>query len=166
MSGPQILKHMMPRDIPLWATYFFSPEGQHYTAWEFDVLVGDPQHPGYHFPPEQIRQALYLNCLKIDAVGWLFSTPTLIECKPKAGLGALGQVDGYQEWYRIIFGIKPRGLIVCEEMSRQVETLCMLKDIQVVRVRPANDATVSQAIAQVRALIQKLSVLPAIQAVA
>lgn len=166
MSSPQILKHMMPRDIPLFATYFSSPEGQHYTAWEFDVVVGDPHDPGTHFPANIRKQALYLNCLKIDAVGWLFSTPTLIECKPKAGLGALGQVDGYQEWYRIIFGVKPRGMIVCEEMSRQVETLCMLKDIIVRKVVPANDLIVSNAIARVRPLIRKLSVLPALLSVA
>lgn len=160
MSRAQILKHMMPRDIPLFATYFLSPEGQHYTNWEFDVLVGDPEIPGSHYPLAQQRQAAYLNSLKIDAVGWLFSTPTLIECKPKAGLGALGQVLGYQRWYEIIFGVKPRGMIVAREMSRQVQTLCLLEDISVRIVEPANDFFVSDAINRVRPLIKKLSILP------
>ena len=160
MSAPQVLRHMMPHDIPLWASYFFSPEGQNYTAWEFDVLVGNPADPGPYYPMSARRQAMYLNALKIDAVGWLFSTPTLIECKPNAGLGALGQVDGYQAWYEIIFGVKPRGVIVCEHMSDQVQTLCLLKNIDVRIVTPANDYQIMRAIDLVKPMIRPLSVLP------
>lgn len=159
------MKHMAPRDIPLFATYLFTPEGQAYTAWEFDVLVGDPEDPGAHYPMNQRRQALYLNSLKIDAVGWLFSTPTLIECKPNGGLGAIGQILSYQKWYQIIFGVKPKGIIVCARMSRQCLTLCILDDIDVRIVQPANDVMVTQANNYVRPLIKPLSVLPQFAAV-
>jgi hypothetical protein len=165
MSRAQILKHMSVNDIPLFATYLFSPEGQTYTAWEFDVLVGNPDSPGPFYPLSQRRQAMYLNALKIDAIGWLFSTPRLIECKPNGGLAALGQIMGYQKWYEIIFGTKPSGVIVCARMSKQIQTLCLLADIQVRIVTPANDLASQQAVDYVRPLIKHLSILPQLQAV-
>ena len=166
MSRAQILKHMAEKDVPLWVTYFRSPEGQAYTAWEFDVLVGDPEEPGPFFPASLRRQALYLNALKIDAVGWFFATPTLIECKPNAGLAALGQIIGYQEWYHLIFGLKPSMMIVCHRMSRQVQTLCIIKEVAVRIVQPSDPYQIDQSIRQVRPLIQVKSILPQFQAVA
>jgi hypothetical protein len=149
VASTQVFRHMMPRDIPVFATYVFSPEGQQYTSWEFDVLVGDPEDPGPFYPANKRRQALYLGALKIDAVGWLFSTPTLIECKPDAGLSAIGQIEGYAKWYQLIFGVYPRKMIVCESMRRQIETICNLLDIQVRIVPPANNLVIDQAIAYI-----------------
>lgn len=165
MAAVQILKHMMPRDIPVWASYFYTPEGQSYTNWEFDVLIGAPRDPGAHYPDSARKQAMYLNALKIDAVGWLFGTPRLIEFKPVAGLGALGQVIGYQRWYQLIFGVKPQAIICCSEMSDQVQTLCLIDDITVRILPPANDYQVMRAIEMVKPLIKKLSILPEIAAV-
>ena len=161
MSRPQIMKHMSVKDVPLFATYLLGEEGQKYTGWEFDVIIGDPVDPGPFYPANQRKQALYLNALKIDAVGWLFGTPTLIECKPNAGCGAIGQVTSYQEWYRIIFGVKPRGVIVCERMPRQIQTLCILQNIDFRIVQPANELVTQQAIDYVRPLIKNLSIIPA-----
>jgi hypothetical protein len=160
MAGPQILKHMMPRDIPLFASYVLTPEGMGYTGWEFDVLVGAPADPGAHFPDNQRRAALYINALKIDAVGWLYNTPRLIECKPDAGCGALGQILGYQRWYSIIFGHEPAMMIICRRMSAQVEHLCNLWDIEVKKVLPASDFDVERAIAYVRDRRVNRSILP------
>jgi len=157
---------MAEKDIPLFATFLFTEDGQRYHHWEFDVLVGDPEDPGPFYPMSQRRQAMYLNSLKIDAVGWFFGTPNLIECKPNGGLAALGQVLGYQEWYRIIFGVKPQGIIVCARMSRQVETLCTINEIKVYRVVPANDVLIQRAIDYVRPRIRNVSVLPSTRAVA
>lgn len=164
MSSPQIMKHMSANDIPLFAAYLFTPEGQSYTNWEFDVLIGDPEVPGAHFPPRQRKQAAYLNSLKIDAVGWLYSTPALIECKPNAGCGAIGQVLSYQKWYRVIFGVAPRMIIVCQRMSRQIRALCDLDAIDYRIVQPASDHQVQNAINTVRPLIKRLSILPEYEA--
>ena len=164
MSRPQILKHMAEKDIPLWTSYFLSAEGQAYTAWEFDVLVGDPEEPGPFFPMSARRQALYINALKIDAVGWFFSTPTLIECKPNASCSAIGQILVYQEWYRLIFGLQPSMMIVCRRMARQVQTYCAIEEIAVRIVEPADTYQITQSIQQVRPMIQVKSVLPQFQA--
>ena len=150
----QIFKHMMPKDIPPFCTYLLSDEGQQYTSWQFDDLVGDPDDPGPMFPMSARRQALYVGALKIDCVGWLFSTPTLIECKPDAGLSAIGQIEGYAKWYSLMYNIYPRKMIVCESMRGQVQTVAELLDIQVRIVQPANIETIERALVYVVPLIQ------------
>ena len=164
MSRPQITKHMFPRDLPVWATYYLSDEGQSYTGWEFDVLVGNPYDPGSFYPPQARRQAIYLNALKIDAVAWFENTPRIIEFKPDAGSGALGQVLVYQEWYRIIFGVRPLGMIVCESMSGQVESICNLLNVQVIQLEPALERDVERATWDVERKIVHRSKLPILSA--
>jgi len=164
MARTQIMRHMAELDTPLFASYFFSPEGQAYTAWEFDVLVGDPEEPGPFFPMSLRRQALYINALKIDAVGWFLNTPTLIECKPNGTSSAIGQLLTYQEWYRLIFGIQPSMLLCCKRISRQIRTMCSIKEIAVRVVEPADEITVARANAEVLPLIQVKSILPQFQA--
>ncbi len=166
MSRPQIAKHMFPRDLPVWATFYRSEEGQQYDGWEFDVLVGNPKDPGSFYPPAQRRQAMYLSALKIDAVAWFLNTPRIIEFKPDAGCGALGQVLIYQEWYRIIFGVKPVGMIVCEEMSDQVESICNLLGVTVIQLPPASPFETEQAEWDVERKIVHRSVLPLMSALA
>jgi hypothetical protein len=154
MSAPQILKHMMPRDIPVFCTYVLTPEGQSFTSWEFDMIVGSPNDPGPMYPMNKRMQALYLNALKIDAIGWFFNTPTVIECKPDAGLGAIGQVDGYANWFRRFFGVLPGKMIVCESMREQVQTIATDHEIQIRIVPPANNLQIEQALRYVTPLIQ------------
>lgn len=150
----QVFKHMMPKDIPVFSTYIFTPEGQSYTSWEFDVLLGDPHDPGPFYPLAMRRQALALGALKVDAIGWLASTPTLIEVKPDATLGAIGQIESYADWFRVFFHVYPRKMIVCESMRKQVQDVCNWKDIQVRIVPPANELTVQRAEIYALPLIQ------------
>ena len=165
MPRNQIMKHMMPRDIPLFASYYQTDEGQAYDAWEFDVLIGDPDEPGAFYPNSARRQAMYLNALKIDAVGWYFATPTLIECKPNAGCGAIGQVLVYQKWYSLIFGTTPSMMIVAQRMPKQIRTMCDMMGITYRIVVPAADYTVNAVTEQIKGKIEKRSVLPLYRAV-
>lgn len=164
MSQPQITKHMFPRDLPIWASYYMSTEGQGYTGWEFDVIVGNPTDPGSFYPPSQRKQAIYLNSLKIDAVAWFADTPRIIEFKPDAGCGALGQVLIYQEWYSRIWGVKPIALIVCENMSEQVESICTFFNVRVLRFAPATVQDLLTAEWQVERKIVHRSSLPLLSA--
>lgn len=164
MSRPQIAKHMFPRDLPVWATYYLSEEGQQYTGWEFDVLVGNPYDPGSFYPPQARRQAIYLNSLKIDAVAWFLDTPRIIEFKPDADSGAIGQVLVYQEWYLRIFGVRPLGLIVCETMSQQVESIATYLDIRVIQLPPSIELVTQQAQWDVERKIVHRSSLPILSA--
>lgn len=164
MSRPQITKHMFPRDLPVWATYYLSEEGQQFTGWEFDVIVGNPYDPGSFYPPAQRRQAIYLNALKIDAVAWFLNTPRIIEFKPDAGSGAIGQVLVYQEWYSRIFGVRPLGMIVCESMAEQVESIANYLEIQVIQLPPAPIQDIDRATWDVERKIVHRSLLPVFSA--
>ena len=164
MSRPQIAKHMFPRDLPVWAAFYRSEAGQQYTGWEFDVVVGNPYDPGAFYPPSARRQSIYLNSLKIDSVAWFLDTPRIIEFKPDAGCGALGQVLIYQEWYRRIFGVRPHGMIVCESMSDQVESICLYLMVEVVKIPPATAQETEQAEWDVERKIVYRSILPSLSA--
>lgn len=160
MSAPQTLTHMSRHDERVFATYLFTQEGQTFDTWEFDVLVGDPDDPGAHYPANSRYQALYVNALKIDAIGWFFNSPTLIECKSRAGLGAIGQAITYQQWFQQIFAIPARTLIVCTSMSRQCQTSALWNRVDVQILPPASDFQVIQAKAYVKPRIQKRSIMP------
>lgn len=160
MPSIQIFKHMMPRDIPPFCTYLLSPEGQSYTSWEFDVIVGDPEDPGTLYPQNKRRQALYLNALKIDAIGWFHSSPTLIEAKPDADIGAIGQIDSYADWYRMLYGVMPQKMIVCNAMRRQVQTVCSWHDIRVRIVPDADIIDIERAMRYVLPLIAPSPLFP------
>lgn len=164
MAKTQILTHMAPRDIPLWAAYYLSPEGQTYTSWEFDVITGQPDDPGAFYPANLRKQALYVNGLKIDAVAWLFGTPTLIECKPNATCGAIGQILSYQKYFRMMTGLTAGMLIVCRRMPQQIKTLCDLDGIVYRLVEPAPDYIVAQAERDVLPKIEKKTFLPLLAA--
>lgn len=151
---------MAYRDIPPFCTYLLSDEGRGFTSWEFDVIVGEPEDPGPFFPLALRRQALYLGALKIDAIGWFYNTPTLIEAKPDATLAAIGQIDSYADWFDIIYGIYPRKMIVCESMRGQVQTICQRKNIDVRICKPADNILIAQALEYVQPLIKPSPLAP------
>ena len=164
MSRPQITKHMFPRDLPVWASFYLSEAGQQYDGWEFDVVVGNPYDPGSFYPPSARKQAIYLNSLKIDAVAWFSNTPRILEFKPSAGSGAIGQVLCYQEWYSRIFNVRPLGMIICEDMSPQVRSIAEFLGIEVVEIPPADTPTTNAATWDVERKIVHRSMLPILSA--
>jgi hypothetical protein len=162
MRNPQIFANMSKHDKEVFATYLFTPEGQSYDAWEFNVLTGRPNDPGRYYPAAQRKAALYQNALKIDAIGWFVNTPTIIEAKPTAGLPAIGQGICYRQWYRAHFGVEPSVIIVCSHMADQVKENATWSNIQLRIVPPANDFMIRAAVNYVTPLIQRRSVIPVI----
>lgn len=162
----QIMTHMMPRDVPLFCTYYQTTEGQAYQAWEFDVLVGDPEDPGAFYPDSARRRSLYVNALKIDAVGWFFATPTIIEVKPQGTCGAIGQLVTYKHWYRLNYQRDASIMLVCRRISGQVAAMCLSLDIAVRVIDPAPDYIVSAVERDIARKIEKRSILPLLQATA
>ena len=160
MARTQVFRHMMPRDIPPFCSFLLSPEGQQFTSWEFDVIVGEPEDPGALYDLNKRRQAMYLNALKIDAIGWFFNTPTLIEAKPDADIGAIGQIDSYADWYRMLYGVMPAKMIVCNAMRRQVQTVCQWHDIQVRIFQDASPLDIQTATAYILPKIKASPLFP------
>lgn len=160
MRRPQLLYNMSKHDQQVFASYVFTPEGQSYDSWEFNVLTGRPNDPGRYYPPTQRKQALYLNALKIDAIGWFVNTPTIVEAKPTAGLPAIGQGICYRQWYREHFGYDPDVIIVCSHMADQVRQNAEWNNIRVVTVPPANEYQLQNAINYVSNKVVRRSVIP------
>jgi len=86
---------------------------------DYDFRVGK----GVNLEGEQAapwpRMAKMLSQKRIDVIGWVGDSPTIIEVKRRVGLSALGQVLGY----RILFMKdlkhfpKPKLLVICETIS-------------------------------------------------
>jgi len=94
--------HMSFMDKILWAKYLFKL-GINGKAIEYDVRVGE----GVVLPPTalpiEIAYARALTTKRIDAVWRTANGTRLYECKPRAGLGAIGQLIGYRTLYAVTF---------------------------------------------------------------
>lgn len=154
---------MFPRDIPPFASYILSPEGQSWTGFEFDIIVGNPRDPGPFFPPEKRRQAMYLGALKIDCVAWFHNTPTIIEAKPDADLAAVGQVLVYRWWYEKLFSLKPSLMVVANFMTDQIQEYCFAHDIALRLFPDAGPIEIEAAMRHTEQRIEYRSLLPGMQ---
>ena len=90
--------HMMPNDIAVWEL-FLNAYPLRFDRLEYDVHVGvgygyDEESPDWH-----VRLAKGLTQYRIDVVGWNSREATIIEVKPYAGLGTLGQLLGYRHFF-------------------------------------------------------------------
>lgn len=152
--------HMMPNDVPLFASFILSGDADLYDQWIFDYHVGFGQMPQPWHTPAQVQQLLELTRLRIDAVGIDHGYPTVFEVKPVAGLAAFGQVTGYRWWYKELHQLEPRAGIICEEIHPDVQILCQAFNVMVHRVQPAPVAGIFQACQRVKADCSQLLTLP------
>ena len=157
---PQLWRHMFPADVAPFASYILSDEGQRWTQFEFDIVVGAPNDPGPFFPIERRQQAFYLGALKIDCVAWFGEFPTIIECKPDADCGAIGQLYVYQWWYQQLFQVKPALLVVCNFLPEQIKIYCQAHNIGVAVYPDADQTTIDIACRYTASKIAYKSVLP------
>lgn len=129
--------HMFPNDVPLFAAFVLSPEGEGFTRWEFDVRVGVGIDPGPAFDPNLRAGALALTMLRIDAVGWIGATPTIFEVKPDARLSAFGQVLAYCYYFQEERGVTCRRGVITDSVTPNVVKLYRAFDIEIHLVQPA-----------------------------
>mgnify|MGYP001562809153 CR=1 FL=1 len=94
---------MSPSDIPLWQE-FLRLHGKEYTAFEYDVPVGDGIPPPEDIPDFAKKDWIALTKKRIDVVGFKANDVEIFEIKPRAGLTALGQLLGYWTLYKKTHG--------------------------------------------------------------
>jgi len=109
---------MLEEEKEVWERFMMIYPGK-YESVDYDFRVGK----GVDLKDEQgepwPRMAKMLSQKRIDVVGWVGDSPTIIEVKIRVGLSALGQVLGY----RILFMKdlehfpEPKLLVVCETIS-------------------------------------------------
>lgn len=136
--------HMMPRDVPLFASFALTEQGARFRRWVFDLHVGEGCTPPVGFDPRLMGMAKAITQLRIDAVGWDDWGPTIFECKPMAGLSAFGQCLGYRWFFRREYGSEAKMAIITDETRCDIVTLCDAYDISLHVVSPASPYQILQ----------------------
>jgi len=90
--------HFNPADAVIW-TRFILAYPDFGDSVNYDVCCGSGPDLPDSIKPEWAANAQYLGRYKIDAVVYRGSVHYVIEVKPNAGLGALGQIISYAILY-------------------------------------------------------------------
>ncbi len=148
-----LFRHMSPGDVPLFASFVLTPEGQSYEAWAFDVHVGEGvTAPGLSDNPTIFDIGKYLTQLRIDAVGWKDGQPHIFEVKPEARLSAIGQLVTYCSYYESQFGYDCTRHVVTDYANAQSCDAFARFNIVPHFVQPATLDQQQQAVTWVRSL--------------
>ena len=128
--------HMAPADVEVWEQYLKFHRAE-WDSFDYDVRVGKGVDPGPAFPANIRRDAMMLTQKRIDVVGYRGEETWIIEVKPRAGLGAVGQLVGYKTLYEQEHG---QGsvtglLLVCQVADDDVKEAARAAGIQVVETK-------------------------------
>lgn len=151
MASP--FPHMTPGDVPLFASFVLTPEGQTYEAWAFDVHLGSGiKTPGLGDNPTIFDIGQYLTQLRVDAVGWRGGQPSIFEVKPEARLNAVGQVITYCDYYEQQFGYQCSRNVITDYANDFTLEIMGRRNITVWQVVFADVQGVIDAVRWVRSL--------------
>lgn len=152
--------HMMEGDVPLFAAFVLSDYGNIYQRWVFDLHVGAGHITGPAFDPADIALALEVSRLRIDAVGYIGSSPTIFEVKPSAGLSALGQVIGYRYFYQKEFQMVPQLGIITDDTTPDLRELYAAMGVGLYLVEPVDLSGILQACKKVNVICDQFINVP------
>lgn len=127
--------HMLPREVEIWDRFlgkFGTPEGK----INYDVHLGDgaPIDPGW---PEWMRDVVAaLSRHRADVVVERPHEVVIFEVKSVAGMGAVGQLVGYEALWLRDYGLdRPVRLVcVCERMEADMRAVFAFYEIEPVIV--------------------------------
>lgn len=118
---PQEFRHLLPLERPIWARYLASTT-EEFLSLVYDLHLGEgaPIDPALSPGTQAIIAAVSRK--RVDVVGETASSIIIFEVKPRAGMGAMGQLLTYRELYlREIRTTKPiRMMVVCERVEPDV----------------------------------------------
>ncbi|MBA7612647.1 hypothetical protein ES703_19883 [subsurface metagenome] len=129
--------HMMPADIIIWTRYLkTNPFPQ--ARISYDLHVGTPAGPLDGLTPEYQEMALALSTKRIDAVVYETRRTGIVEVKPYAGSGAIGQVLTYRLLYIREFPGSPQpiAMILTDYPQRDTPWLCNQLNIVLITCPP------------------------------
>ena len=120
--------HLFKRDAELWRRFLVSTIAQGYTAFDYDIKVGQFAVAAIKFPtPSNLLQAGTL-AKRIDVVGFLPSGKVdLFEVKPASVAAALGQLLLYSDLFESTFPELPINRLVLITESIDTESLNFAK---------------------------------------
>lgn len=113
--------HMFPRDIAVWER-FLDQYGELYSGFYYDVMCGKHAELPADYDVKYAMDAYLLSKLRIDAVGVRDESYDLIEVKPRANAGAVGQLLNYKDHFeKEYWPDKPvRTLLVASEIDSNI----------------------------------------------
>lgn len=86
---------MLPREILIWRNWLKVHEAE-YDSFDYNYRIGTGQDPGPTWP-DNIRKCAIVNTqLRLDALAWKGSQPTIIEVKDRLGASGIGQLVTYE----------------------------------------------------------------------
>ena len=118
---PQEFTHLLPLERPIWARYLASTT-EEFLSLTYDLHLGEgaPVDPVWSEGTKAIVAAVSRK--RVDVVGETLDSVIIFEVKPRAGMGAMGQLLTYRELYlREHRPTKPlRMVVVCERVEPDV----------------------------------------------
>lgn len=127
--------HMRPREIQIWDAFierYGLPEGE----VDYDVHLGEGAPVDPSWPVWMVRMVKSLSTHRLDVIVERASEVVIIEIKSVAGMGAVGQLLGYEALWLQQEGIdRPvRLLLVCESMEEDMRVVFAFYEIEVVEL--------------------------------
>ena len=127
--------HMGEKDAAIWSRFLdANPEAFDYCWYDLPVGSGEPV-------PLETQQNLkedwlILTKYKCDVIGFKDGKPTIIEVKPRAGLGAVGQVITYDLLYQeyVDGKARPNLIILTDALRSDMDWLCEEFGIEIIVV--------------------------------
>lgn len=116
--------HMKPEDVAVWLR-FIKLKPDYFERVDYDVAVGKgaPQNPNH--PANIQKDGKILTQKKIDVVGYISNTVTVVEVGPIADMRKLGQILTYHALYNADHPehLVVSKMIVCGEIERELDDL-------------------------------------------
>ena len=93
-----------------------------YDRFDYNMRIGQGIDPGDAYSPEVRRQAILNTQLRIDAVAWKGTQPTIIEVKRRATASNVGQILTYSSVWQQEFPTGPAPILrlVCNTFSQHI----------------------------------------------
>lgn len=159
MAKP-VFPHMMEGDAPLFASWVLQQPPDIWEKWVFDLHLGRGHLDGLTSDPSALALSLETSRLRVDAVGYRASFPTVFEVKPHARLSAYGQVKAYGTFYESEYGVRPNLAIITDRTNINIQWLCAREGIELHIVKPANFEQMVRAAYLVKACCDQLVRIP------
>lgn len=130
---PTKYPHMLPGETRIWDR-FLDLHGMPDGEVDYDVHLGEGVAVDPSWPFWMTRVVQQLSTHRADVVVERSDEVVIIEVKRVAGMGAVGQLLGYEALYLKQFGVdRPvRLLCVCERTEADIEVVFQFYEIEVV----------------------------------
>jgi len=127
--------HMTVEETSVWEK-FMNRFPERFDSVDYDFRVGNRSQAPEGFEENWNRMVKMLSQKRIDVIGWVGDSPTIVEVKRRVGLSTLGQIVGYRTLFMQEFKSfgKPDVIVVCEVISDDDLVVLKAEDIPIIIV--------------------------------